>query len=159
MQLLRDAMNTIVLTLPYPVSANRYWRTTVFMVGKQPRVNTYLSEEAKAFKEQIKWIAHAAGIRAPLKGRVELGYRLYPHRPLDYKTRMRKLGELWDDGVECIDLGNCEKIMSDALQDTVIGNDKLVRRLVGERMEPDEHGARLVLFVRPMARTQQELVA
>lgn len=149
----------VVLRLPYPISANRYWRTTVFMVKGSPRVNTYVSEEAKAYRDEVAWIARGAGIRKPIEGRVELGYRLYPHRPQDWRERMRRLGELWDDTVQCIDLGNAEKVMSDALQGTVITSDALVRRLVGERMEPDEDGARLMLWVRPIAARQQELQA
>jgi crossover junction endodeoxyribonuclease RusA len=148
----------IVLRLPYPISANRYWRTTVLTIKGVSRVQTYVSPEAKAFKEHIAWIAKQAGIRAPIVGRVEIGYRLYPKRPQDYELRMRQQGELWDDSVQCVDLGNAEKIMSDALQDIVIGNDSLVRRLVGERMEPDEEGARLMLYVRPIP-TRQALIA
>ena len=143
---------SIRLMLPYPVSANRYWATRVMRTKATgaARAMTYVTPEARAFKERVRWLAVAQGIREPITGRVELAYHLHPHRPLDWQRRMRRDPLAWDDTVECLDLGNCEKVLSDALQGTVIENDRWIWRLTGERMEPDEHGARLVVWVRPM---------
>lgn len=157
-------VSAIVLVLPIPVSSNRYWASRVYKVKGTTntwRAMTYVTPEAKTYREQVQRIARAAGVLAPIEGRVELGYRLYPHRPLDYKTRMKKFGKAWDDTVQAIDLGNVEKVLSDALQGIVITNDALVRKLVGERMEPDAHGARLMLWVRPQSAAvrQQELIS
>ena len=142
----------IRLCLPYPVSANRYWATSVMRVKATGtwRAQTYVTPEAKAFKERVRWHALAQGVREPITGRVELAYRLYPRRPQEWQRRMRRDPLAWDDSVECIDLGNCEKVLSDALQGTVIENDRWIWRLTGERMEPDEYGARLLVWVRPM---------
>lgn len=109
---------------------------------------TYVTPEAKAYREQLALIARQAGVFAPINGRVRLHAALYPHRPLDWQRRMRKLGELWDDSVQCIDLGNAEKVMSDALQGVVIADDCMFRRIVLDRMEPDALGARLVVRVK-----------
>lgn len=143
----------ISLRLPYPISANRYWASRVMQVkGTQTwRAMTYVTPEAKAYKERVGWIARAQGIREPMLGRVELAYRLYPHRPLDWQRRMRRDPLTWDDTVGCIDLGNCEKVLSDALQGVVIENDRNFWKITGERMEPDEHGARLIVWVRHRA--------
>lgn len=136
----------IRLTLPYPISANRYWRTSV----RGSFVSTYVSKEAKDYKEQVGWLCKAAGIRAPLPGRVAISVQLYPNRPQDFKTRMRKHGPTWDDTVQCLDIDNANKVLLDALKDVAIEDDKWVRRLSSERMEPDEHGARVVVCIEPL---------
>lgn len=153
-------MNIEGLVLPYPISANRYWRTRAMRIKGTWQVQTYLSKEAVAFKAEIKLRLLEYGVREPIKGRVTIGYRLYPHRPIDWQRRMRLFGDLWDDGVRCMDLGNVEKIMSDALEGLAITNDAKTRKLVGERMEPDGNGERLVLWVAAIAPRyyQQELL-
>lgn len=138
-------MTAVRLTLPYAISANRYWATRVVSPkgGGRAIAMTYVTPEAKAYREEVALRAKAAGVREPLQGRLSLELSLYPNRPQDWERRMRKLGEHWDDSVQCIDLGNCEKVLSDALQGTVIANDSAFRRIVLERMEPDELGARV----------------
>jgi crossover junction endodeoxyribonuclease RusA len=137
----------IRLTLPYPISANRYWRTTV----RGSFVSTYVSTEAKDYKEQVGWLCKAAGVTKPLAGRVAISVQLYPNRPQDFKTRMRKHGATWDDTVQCLDIDNANKVLLDALKDVAIEDDKWVRRLSSERMEPDEHGARVVVCIEQLA--------
>lgn len=138
----------IVLTLPYPISANRYWASRVITpkAGGRPMSMTYVTPEAKAYREECARIA-ARTLAKPLSGRIRLSAELYPHRPLDWERRMRKLGETWDDSVQCIDLGNAEKVMSDALQGIVFADDCMYRRIVLDRMEPDAQGARLVVHI------------
>ena len=137
----------ITITLPYPISANRYWAHRV-IPGKPPRAVTYVTTEAKEYRAEVARIARAAGV-LQLAGRYVLEIDLYPRRPLDWAKRVRKLGAEWDDSVQCIDLGNAEKVLSDALQGTLFADDCKARRIVLERMEPDEHGARLVVRVAP----------
>jgi len=143
----------IELVLPYPISANRYWASRVVTPkgGGRPMAVTYVTPEAKAYREQVAWIARGAGVRVPLKGRIRLHAELYPHRPLDWQKRMRKLGECWDDSVQCIDLGNAEKVMSDALQGIVFADDCMYRRIVLDRCEPDDKGERLVVHIEQIA--------
>lgn len=123
------------LVLPYPVSANRYWRTVVAQRRdgpKKPRALTFVSDEAKSYKAQCGWIAKAAGIRAPLQGPVELRFRLVPK-----------------NGV-CMDLDNALKVSIDALKGIVFGDDSQVYRIVAERLPPDTKWARLEVEVLPM---------
>lgn len=147
------------LTLPYPVSANRYWATRVIRAkstGKSMAM-TYVTPEAKAYKEDVAWRAKMAGVTHPIEGRVSVVIRLFPNRPLDWKNRMRKLGASWDDTVQCIDLGNCEKVLSDALKDVVFGDDKWLRDIHLIRMEPDEHGARVVVTIAAILAEQPQV--
>lgn len=136
----------IVLTLPYPISANVYWRSMV----RFNRAITYVSPEAKDFKQKVQHIAHAAGIRTPITGRVELGVQLYPQRPLDWARRAKRNPHGWDDDVRCIDLDNANKVLLDSVKGIVIEDDKWVRKISSERMEPDGE-ARVVLYVRQLA--------
>jgi crossover junction endodeoxyribonuclease RusA len=141
-----------VLRLPYPISANRYWATRVSAVpGKRPTSVTYVTAEAKAYKEQVGWIAKSAGLRIPLDGRIELGLRLFPQRPQDWAKRAQRDPDTWDDDVRCIDLGNAEKVLSDALNGIAWIDDKQLRRIVSERCEPDG-GARIEVTISPIRR-------
>jgi crossover junction endodeoxyribonuclease RusA len=135
----------IKLVLPYPISANRYWRTFMPKGFKAPV--TTLSQEAKSYKSQVQWMCKAAGIKSPISGRVHIDIKLYPHRPQDYAKRMQKLGARWDDDVKCIDLDNANKVLFDAIKGIAIEDDKWVRRLTSERMEPDDKEARVVMTI------------
>lgn len=136
----------IYLTLPYPVSANRYWKA-VTIPG---RTMMAPSKEAKVYKADVQRIARAAGLAQPLTCRVELWLRLYPARPQDWARRQRRDPATWDDDVRCIDLGNAEKVLSDALQGIVFDDDRRIWRQHKERMEPDAKGARVELAIRAM---------
>jgi crossover junction endodeoxyribonuclease RusA len=138
----------VVLQLPV-LSSNKYWRP----VPIGGHITIVPTKEAKEYKKTVQAIAKAAGITAPIEGRVKVEYMLYPHRPLDWKKRMRDLGANWDDTVQRIDLDNCAKVMLDAINGVVIVDDKWVHRLFGYLMEPDEHGERLVVRVAKIERT------
>lgn len=140
----------IELTLPYPISANRYWKTRVMTVGGHMQACTYVSKEAKEFKEHVGWLARAAGVRAPLLGRVAIAYTLHPHRPQDYLRRMKRDPAGWEDTVQCIDLDNAQKVLLDALKGIVMEDDKWVRSITATRGEPVE-GGRLVVRISPAA--------
>ncbi len=141
----------IHLTLPYPISSNRYWAVRVIPRKPKPLAITYVTEDAKAYKAAVGQLAKAAGIRAPSTGRVGLYIKLFPHRPQDWAKRARKDPYTWDDTVQCIDLGNCEKVLSDALNGIAWVDDKQIRRTLLERMEPDEKGARLEVAIEYLA--------
>lgn len=146
----------ITLTLPYPISANRYWQTRVIKVGAQSRAMTYVSSEAKAFKEQVGWLAKAAGILKPILGRVAISYTLHPHCPQDAQRRMKRDPYTWDDTVQCIDLDNAQKVLLDALKGVAIEDDKWVRRITAERGMPVD-GGKLVVTITPIkAAPEQE---
>lgn len=146
-------MKTITLTLPYPISANLYWRTRV--AGKIAM--TYVSNEAKAYKADVSKACKVAGIVAPIIGRVQIDVQLFPHRPLDWQKRQRVQGAMWDDSVQCIDLDNANKVLLDALKNLAIEDDKFVRVLRSERMEPDEQGKRVVVRITALAVEQPQV--
>lgn len=135
------------LVLPYPISANRYWATRCVRNKHtgQYMAMTYVTSEAEAYRREVRVLARAAGIYAPISGRVDLTLWLYPHRPQDWLKRERKDPDTWDDTVQCIDLGNSEKVLSDALNGIAWHDDKQLRHIWKERCVPDEHGARVVI--------------
>ena len=143
------------LILPYPPSANRYWRH----VTMRGRAVTLVSREAKAYREEVMHRAMLAKIM-PIDGRVALHIDLYPARPKDWAKRSQARPDDWDDTVQCMDLGNCEKVLSDALNGIAWHDDKQIFRMSKQRMVPDEHGARVVVTFSPIitARTQESLL-
>jgi crossover junction endodeoxyribonuclease RusA len=142
----------ITLTLPYPISANRYW-TAVTIGGKNmaKRQIMVASKEAKAYKEQCGWIAKAAGLSKPLDWRFAMAIDLYPALPQDWQRRARA-DLYWDDDVRCMDLGNCEKVLADALQGIVYTDDRWIWREEKNRMAPDHKGARVEVRITPFVR-------
>lgn len=143
----------IFLTLPYPVSSNVYWASRVVkQKGEPDRAMTYVTPEAKAYKAEVAKIASAAGLAAPMACRVEMWIRLYPARPQDWARRARSDPANWDDDVRCIDLGNAEKVLADALQGIVYTDDKWIWHEDKRRMEPDAKGARVEIAIRAMPR-------
>jgi crossover junction endodeoxyribonuclease RusA len=137
------------IALPYPVSANRYWRSFVPKGGS--RAITTLSEEARQFKRDVQRIAVHMGVK-PVTGRIHLHIQLWPNRPKDWAKRSANNPDTWDDDVQCIDLGNCEKVLSDALNGIAWADDKQIFRLTKERMEPDEYGGRCHVYFEPIVR-------
>lgn len=144
----------ITLKLPYPVSANRYWATRVVTPkGGRPMAMTYVTAEAKQYKETVGWLIKANGVRAALPGRVQVDIQMYPHRPLDYKKRMAKDPMYWDDTVQRLDLDNARKVVNDALKELAFADDKCIFKDSGEVMEPDGREACLIVTIRPYVRT------
>ena len=141
-------MSPVTLTLPWPVSSNRYWRTFMPKGFKAPV--TTLSKEAKDYKQAVGLIAKEAGIIKPIAGRVAVSYVLYPQRPQDWANRAAKDPVRWDDSVQCLDLDNALKVMLDSLKGVVFGDDKFVFEIHGRRAEPDGVG-RMVVTVSPIA--------
>jgi crossover junction endodeoxyribonuclease RusA len=142
----------IIVTLPPPVSANVYWRTRIV----KNMAMTYVSAEAKAFKEEVGWRLRAAGIIKPIEGRIAVKLTMYPHRPLDWQKRVKKLGAAWDDGVRSIDLDNAIKVTLDAMKGIAFVDDVWVRQITAERMEPDGE-ARVVVTITPIATERPQL--
>ena len=121
----------IELTLPYPVSANRYWRT-VWPNGARCPVTT-VSAQARAYRTQVRRLALEAGVSHPFSGRVGVSFVLFPRRPSDWKRRAKADPVHWDDSVQCIDLDNAQKILFDALEGVAFSDDAQVRRIAGKR--------------------------
>lgn len=108
------------LSLPYPVSCNRYWRN---FRGRQ-----VVSAEARAYKSAA--IAAAAGIQ-PLRGAVSVSMTLHPKRPK--KTRPGA-------AVRCMDIDNALKVALDALNGVAYADDSQIARLLICRGAPIDGG-------------------
>lgn len=140
----------ITLTLPYPVSANRYWASRVIRKGAHSMPVTYVTAEAKAFKDNVQKLARALGVHAPITGRVAVSYTLHPHCPQDAHRRAKRDPVNWEDTVQCIDLDNAQKVLLDSLKGVVIEDDKWVREISAKRGAPVE-GGKLVVTVTSIA--------
>lgn len=136
----------IIITLPYPVSANRYWQ----QVTINGHACSVLSKEAQQYKRDVAWLAKKAGIK-PIAGRVRVGLQLYPHRPQDWAKRAQRDPNYWDSTVRCLDLDNARKVVYDSLKNIAFGDDALVYGEWGERMVPDGEG-RVVVHIEPYVR-------
>ena len=110
----------MTITLPPPVSANRYWRNF--------RGRMVVSAEAKAYKEQVAWIARAAGVEM-LDGNVAVTMKVY---------RQAKRG----------DLDNAAKILLDSLIGVAYADDSQIVRIVAERYD-DKRNPRVEVEVTP----------
>lgn len=140
-------MSGITITLPYPISANRYWRPVP--IGKH--ITIVPTSEAKAYKRDVAKRAMVAGVRSPIAGRVSVHVQLYPARPQDWAKRAAKDPMGWDDTVRCLDLDNARKVLYDALKGIAFEDDDRIFRDSAERMEPDGE-ARVVVHIAPIVR-------
>ena len=116
------------LKLPYPVSANRYWRIW--------RNKAVRSAEATAYKSVVRRIAQEAGVM-PSEGSVAVCLRLIPKANKDGSANKT-----------VIDLDNALKVTLDALQGIAYENDKQVRLIfAGYADEPEQYGGTDVIVM------------
>lgn len=90
---------TIVLELPWPPSANRYWRHNY---GR-----THLSREATAYRVAVRVLVRAYGARNRIAGDARVGVELVLHAP----------------DLRRIDIDNRQKQLLDALQHAGVYDD------------------------------------
>jgi crossover junction endodeoxyribonuclease RusA len=145
-----EGVRVITLTLPYPISANRYWVQFTLGKGKAQRMMQAPSPEAKAYKREVQKAAVLGCVGKPITGRVRIDIELYPQRPQDWARRAAKDPIAWDDTVRCLDLDNANKVLLDALKGVAIEDDRWVRELHSQRMEPDGE-ARVVVRITALA--------
>ena len=100
---------TVVAVLPYPPSANRYWRS--MCVGGRPRV--VVSDEAKRYKIMVKRLLPSV---LPLDGDLRMDLEI---------VRPRKRG----------DLSNRIKVLEDALQGVLFHDDAQIVELHAVRRD------------------------
>lgn len=106
------AVREPVLMLPYPVSANRYWRTFRGMTAR--------SKEANAYKRTAAHSALVAGWRV-IDGPVCVAITLHPKRTKAGKASATRM-----------DLDNCIKVTLDALNGVAYLDDRQVVKIVAE---------------------------
>lgn len=143
----------MILVLPYPVSANRYWATRCIRNKHtgQYMALTYVTSEAQAYKREVALLAKSKRVQR-IDGPVSVDIHLYPNRPQDYARRARKDPDGWWYDVMCIDLDNARKVLNDALKEIAFGDDKWIKSDSGRVCEPDEHGARVVVTILPLVK-------
>lgn len=107
--------------LPYPVSCNRYWRNF--------KGRTVVSKEAIEYKARVACIFRMVGHQLIESGPVAVHILLHPKQTkagAANKTR--------------IDLGNAEKVISDALNGVAWTDDRQIERILLELADPIEGG-------------------
>ncbi len=126
---------TIKLTLPYPVSTNRYWRTAVV----NGRARTYSSKEANDYRRAVQRLAKAERVKAH-DGDYKIILRVHP------KLTARKTASK-----VCVDIDNALKVALDALQGVLYHDDKQVKELNVSYGQPVIGGALTVIAERLFA--------
>lgn len=115
-----QTVREIRATLPYPPSANRYWRNA--------RGRTFVSKEAKEYKQAVKsemqWLTPK-----PIEGAVAVTIAVY---------RPRRAG----------DLDNCIKVLLDALNGIAYADDKQVVQINAFRID-DKDNPRAEVLIKP----------
>jgi crossover junction endodeoxyribonuclease RusA len=96
------------------------------------RAVTYVSSEARSYKQAVAWIAIAAGVR-PVHEHVALKIVLHP--------KTTKHGEA---SKICLDLDNSIKVTCDALNGIAYNDDSQVKRIEAEYGEPIKDGGMTV---------------
>ena len=110
----------IEVVLPYPISANRYWRHSARGV--------FISDEARAYKAEVRLRCLKKGI-VKLAGFVNVECWLVPKSAV------------------CIDVDNSLKIALDALQGWAYYNDKQIVSVKSHKCKPDKDNPRFVVKV------------
>lgn len=119
------SLERAILSLGYPVSANRYWRTC--------RGRTFRSAEADDYKAAAKLEACRAGVVCT-HGPVEIGITLHP-----------KLTKMGLASLLRMDLDNCIKVTLDALNGVAYVDDAQVVKLIAEVGEAKPGGGLTVV--------------
>lgn len=120
-------MNT--LSLPYPLSTNRYWKST-YIPRKGVRV--YVSPEAERYKREVRSLAW--GIKR-VEGPCWVSITLLPKLTKDGKASKVR-----------VDLDNVLKVTLDALNGIAWADDKLLQKIDLSIGPPKDGGGLLVYF-------------
>lgn len=118
----------INLRLPYPVSANVYWRVS----ASGGRSVTYVSNEAKNYKQAVKILGRKA---VPISGDVSVSIELLP--------KLTKGGKAHK---QVLDLDNAIKVTLDALIGVAYADDKQVKYIKAKYGEPVQDGGLVVVI-------------
>lgn len=122
---MEEKKKMITVRLPYPISANRYWRLV--------RGRNMVSKEAEAYKMEAGLRARLAGMRSPLSGPISIKFVLLPKAKKNGQASLIRL-----------DLSNCIKVSEDALNGIAFHDDNQVVQIVAEIGEPVPGGGLLI---------------
>ncbi len=114
--------NSVTFTLPYPPSANRYWRNVRGMVIK--------SEEARNYQTEAGWLAKQSGFDCTNQ---PVSVTMYVYRP-------QKRG----------DLDNSIKVLLDSLKGIIYTDDDQVVSIHAERYD-DKRNPRVEVLIEEVA--------
>ena len=106
------------LTLPYPPSMNRIWRSS--------KTGIYNDSKASAYQTTVKTLAMVAGCSKPMAGPIRLWVSLHP------------------PGKKSIDLDNSMKAAIDALNGMAWLDDSQLVEIMARKAEPVEGGKLIV---------------
>lgn len=123
----KNAPTEIRLVLPFPPSANRYWRSKAIQSKGRAFVQTYVSTEAKQYKAAVRRVASLV-CGAMFTDDVSIDVKLF---------RPRKSG----------DVDNRTKVLFDALNGVVYKDDKQVVKYAVERFE-DKNNPRVEVTIK-----------
>lgn len=112
--------STMIFTLPYPPSANRYWRNF--------RGRMVVSSEARQYKNAVRLLAKSKGFSKPYECSVSVSMEVF---------RPRRIG----------DLDNTIKVTLDALQGIAYVDDSQVTAIHAHRND-DKENPRVVVTVK-----------
>jgi crossover junction endodeoxyribonuclease RusA len=93
---------------------------------------TYVSAEARTYKQAVAWIAIAAGVR-PVHEHIEIKIVLHP-----------KVTKNGDASKICLDLDNSIKVTCDALNGIAYNDDRQIMRIEAEYGDPVKDGGMTV---------------
>jgi crossover junction endodeoxyribonuclease RusA len=113
---------SIRLTLPYPPSANNYWRAN--------RGRVHKSTQAKKYIDNVKWITKRQNL-TPIEGHVQVQIEVY---------RPARRG----------DLDNTLKVLLDALNGLAYADDSQITQIFAKRFE-DKANPRVEIMVTRIA--------
>lgn len=119
-----------MMLLPYPISANRYWRN---FRGRMIR-----SKEAEAYRGEVQEIA-AECLTECLQGCTSVRLVLHPRMPKDWARRLKKDPHAVLT-LARVDLDNACKVALDALQGIAFNNDRQITSLSIRLGHPVEGG-------------------
>ena len=137
--------------LPYPITANDFWRTRAIISKGKPMAIVYQTQEAEAWKEHAGLIAKTKGFLSPTDRPVALRI-VHHHKALVYSKHLQR--KIRNGNV--FDLDNVLKVSIDGLKKIVFHDDKQVKHIEAGYGDETEAGA-LTVEVREFIPPQAEL--
>lgn len=117
----------IEVKLPYPVSANIYWRMRVNPRTRKPYMS--VSAKGRQYKKLVGQILALKKLNRPTKKPLFVDITLHPKMNLD-GTESKVL----------IDLDNALKVTLDSLEGYIYAKDKQIRKIIAEIGKPRVDG-------------------
>lgn len=118
---------TAEIVLPYPVSANRYWRMRINPKTNHPFMS--VSNEGRQYKKLVRQLLTLKRLNKPHPGSIFIELVLHPRKNIDGTASK-----------VCIDLDNALKVTLDSLQGLVFKDDNQITKIIAEIGKPKPDG-------------------